>query len=82
MSVHGEKSQCGESSEQFETIQAELTRSNEQLKCQTSDVERERLESLKGDVHSNIQSLQTAMKEPTAATSREMNPGDPHERES
>ncbi len=62
MSVHGEKSQCDESSEQIETIQAELTRLNEQLKCQTNDVERERLESLIGDVRSNIQSLQTAMK--------------------
>lgn len=74
MSVYGEKSQCGESSEQIETIQAELIRLNEQLKSQTNDVERERLESLIGDVHSKIQSLQTAMTEPIPSTSRRDEP--------
>lgn len=67
------KSQCAESSEQIEIIQAELIRLNEQLKCQTNEVERERLQSLIG-VHSKIQSLQTAVLEPIAATSRRDEP--------
>lgn len=70
MSVHGEKSQCGESSEQIEIIQAELDTLNEQLKSQTNDAERERLESLIGDINHKIQSLQTAIIEPTAAIPR------------
>lgn len=51
-----------------------MIRLNEQLKSQTNDVERERLESLIGDVHSKIQSLQTAMTEPIPSTSRRDEP--------
>ena len=70
MSVRGEKSQYDESSEQTESLQAELTSLTEQLQSQTDDAERERLESLIADIHAKI--LQIA--KPTASTSKRDEP--------
>lgn len=54
MSVHGEQSHSGELREQSEFLQSELTRLSEQLKSQTDDAEKERLEMIIGDIHASI----------------------------
>ena len=70
MSIHGEKSQGVELSEQIESLQEELTSLNEQLKSQTDDTERERLEMLIGDIHGEIEILKVTVVEPTSITSQ------------
>jgi len=68
MSVHGEQSHSGELREQSEFLQSELTRLSEQLKSQTDDAEKERLEMLIGDIHASIE-IQKVTMEPTSVTS-------------
>ena len=68
MSVHGEQSNSGELREQSEFLQSELTRLSEQLKSQTDDAEKERLEMLIGDIHASIE-IQKVTMEPTSVTS-------------
>ena len=55
MSVNGERPQVGEFSEQIDFLQLEITKLSERLKSVTDEVERERLESLIGDVHAKIE---------------------------
>ena len=51
-----------------------MSRLSEQLKPQTDDVEKERLESLIGDIHAKIEIHQIVMMEPTSATSKTVEP--------
>ncbi|XP_060759736.1 uncharacterized protein LOC132870171 [Neoarius graeffei] len=69
MSDHGEKSQSGE----LELLQAELTRLSELLESQTDDAERERLETLIGDIHATIE-IHKVTVEPTSTTVKSVIP--------
>lgn len=64
MSVHREQSHSGELKEQSEFLQSW----SEQLKSQTDDAEKERLEMLIGDIHASIE-IQKVTMEPTSVTS-------------
>ncbi|CAI5682991.1 unnamed protein product [Oreochromis niloticus] len=66
MSVNTEKSHIEECREQIDSLKEELSRLNEQLKLQTDDVEREKLELLIGDIHAKIEIKQ----KPASNTSR------------
>lgn len=69
MSVNEEKSPSVETSQQIEFLRKELCSSlTKQLKSQTDEAERERLESLIGDIHAEIEKLKITADEPTTTT--------------
>ncbi|XP_051803238.1 uncharacterized protein LOC127533647 [Acanthochromis polyacanthus] len=67
MSVHEENSQGSEI--QIKFLQDELNRLSEQLQSQTNDAEKEKLESLIGDVLAKIEILKMAAVEPSSTAS-------------